>query len=380
MTENWQRGGFGLYVHWPFCEAKCPYCDFNSYVSQSIDHDRWKAAYLSELNRVGSETPDRVLTSIFFGGGTPSLMEPSVVEEIIKTAGKLWPFTNDIEITIEANPSSVEAERFKGFQAGGVNRVSLGVQALNDTDLKALGRLHSVKEAREAIEIAQNTFERASFDLIYARQNQTLSQWESELSEAVAIGTDHLSLYQLTIEQGTAFGDRHKRGMLRGLPSEDLGADMYFATQDICEAAGLPAYETSNHARTGEESRHNQIYWRSGDYVGIGPGAHGRVTLNQMRLSTESFLAPGEWLKSVEDLNSGESERDPLDLGDQKDEFLLMGLRMSEGVDLSVFDFSDKYNEINNLSELGLVDKKDDTLRVTPQGRPLLNSILARLV
>lgn len=307
-------------------------------------------------------------------------MKPRVVEGIIKTASDLWTFANDIEITLEANPSSVEADRFKGFQAGGVNRVSLGVQALNDTDLKALGRLHSVKEAREAIGIAQNTFERVSFDLIYARQNQTLSQWESELSEAVAIGTDHLSLYQLTIEQGTAFGDRQRRGLLPGLPSEDLGADMYFATQDICEAAGLPAYETSNHARAGEESRHNQIYWRSGDYAGIGPGAHGRVILNRMRLATESFLAPGEWLKSVEDLNSGESEREPLSLGEQKDEFLLMGLRMSEGVDLSVFDFSDKYNEINDLSEMGLVDKKDDTLRVTPQGRPLLNSILARFV
>jgi len=307
-------------------------------------------------------------------------MKPRVVEGIIKTASDLWTFANDIEITLEANPSSVEADRFKGFQAGGVNRVSLGVQALNDTDLKALGRLHSVKEAREAIGIAQNTFERVSFDLIYARQNQTLSQWESELSEAVAIGTDHLSLYQLTIEQGTAFGDRQRRGLLPGLPSEDLGADMYFATQDICEAAGLPAYETSNHARAGEESRHNQIYWRSGDYAGIGPGAHGRVILNRMRLATESFPAPGEWLKSVEDLNSGESEREPLSLSEQKDEFLLMGLRMSEGVDLSVFDFSDKYNEINDLSELGLVDKKDDTLRVTPQGRPLLNSILARFV
>jgi len=307
-------------------------------------------------------------------------MKPRVVEGIIKTASDLWTFANDIEITLEANPSSVEADRFKGFQAGGVNRVSLGVQALNDTVLKALGRLHSVKEAREAIGIAQNTFERVSFDLIYARQNQTLSQWESELSEAVAIGTDHLSLYQLTIEQGTAFGDRQRRGLLPGLPSEDLGADMYFATQDICEAAGLPAYETSNHARAGEESRHNQIYWRSGDYAGIGPGAHGRVILNRMRLATESFLAPGEWLKSVEDLNSGESEREPLSLSEQKDEFLLMGLRMSEGVDLSVFDFSNKYNEINDLSELGLVDKKDDTLRVTPKGRPLLNSILARFV
>ena len=219
-----------------------------------------------------------------------------------------------------------------------------------------------------------------SFDLIYARQNQTLRQWESELSEAVSIGTDHLSLYQLTIEKGTAFGDRYNRGLLRGLPSEDLGADMYFATQDICEAAGLSSYETSNHARVGEESRHNQIYWRSGDYVGIGPGAHGRITLNQTRLAIVSLLAPGEWLTSVEDRNSGESERETLDLSYQKDEFLLMGLRMSEGVDLSVFNFPDKHNEISYLSDLGLVDREGDTLKVTPQGRPLLNSILARLV
>ena len=307
-------------------------------------------------------------------------MEPFVVEAIIGAAGEHWAFSNNIEITLEANPSSVEAKKFKCFEVAGVNRVSLGVQSLLDADLKALGRLHTAIEARNAIEIAQATFARVSFDLIYARQDQTLTQWKSELLEALSIGTDHLSLYQLTIEQGTAFGDRFNRGLLRGLPSEDLGADMYFATQDICEDAGLSFYETSNHARIGQESRHNLIYWNSGDYVGLGPGAHGRVTIGPQRFATEAFLAPGAWLKAVEEKSNGESHRDALTDAERREEALLMGLRTASGVDFAGHDFDKYLNEISMLKDIGLIEVRNERLVVTPAGRPLLNSILNRLV
>ncbi|HDR29144.1 radical SAM family heme chaperone HemW, partial [Rhodovulum sp.] len=285
-AEDWQAGGFGLYVHWPFCLSKCPYCDFNSHVAASIDMGEWQRAYLSEIRRIGAETGPRTLTSVFFGGGTPSLMAPDLVAAILDTVRATWPCANDMEVTLEANPGSVEAGRFAGYRDAGVGRVSLGVQALNDADLGRLGRLHSAAEARAAFDIARNTFERVSFDLIYARQDQLLADWQAELGQALALGVDHLSLYQLTIEPGTAFGDRHARGGLRGLPDDDRAADMYLATQEICAAAGLPAYEVSNHARPGAESRHNLIYWRYGDYAGIGPGAHGRLTLDGRRWAT----------------------------------------------------------------------------------------------
>ncbi|MGB1034894.1 MAG: radical SAM family heme chaperone HemW, partial [Primorskyibacter sp.] len=330
MIDDWQNGGFGLYIHWPFCEAKCPYCDFNSHVVRHIDQTAWAAAYLAELDRVAAETPDRVLKSVFFGGGTPSLMDPRIVAQIIDRITERWTCANDIEITLEANPSSVEAERFAAFSDAGINRVSIGVQALNDADLRRLGRIHSASEALSAIDIARSRFARVSFDLIYARQNQTLAEWSAELRQALSMGPDHLSLYQLTIEAGTAFGDRYDAGRLRGLPTEDLAADMYEATQALCATAGLPAYEVSNHARADAQSRHNLIYWRYGDYLGIGPGAHGRVTLDGQKYATETALAPGRWLQDVSQ-GGGEAQRTAITPKDQAGEYLMMGLRITEG-------------------------------------------------
>ncbi|MGD9866052.1 MAG: radical SAM family heme chaperone HemW, partial [Pseudodonghicola sp.] len=379
MAEDWRNGGFGLYVHWPFCQAKCPYCDFNSHVSREIDQSAWVRAYLSELERSGAETPGRVLNSIFFGGGTPSLMAPETVAAVIEAARKHWIFANDIEITLEANPGSVEAGRFAGFRDAGVNRVSMGVQALNDTDLRRLGRIHTVAEARTAFDIARTCFDRVSFDLIYARQDQTLDAWRAELTQALDMALDHLSLYQLTIEQGTAFGDRYNAGKLRGLPDDDLSADMYFATQEICGARGLPAYEVSNHARPGAESRHNLIYWRYGDYVGVGPGAHGRVTLNGQRLATESFRNPTRWLEAVS-AGSGESVRTALRPQDQANEYLMMGMRLTEGLDMGRFAALSgaplPTDRMDYLSDLGMITVADGRLTVTGDGRPVLNAVI----
>ncbi|MDP5349468.1 MAG: radical SAM family heme chaperone HemW, partial [Paracoccaceae bacterium] len=267
MAEDWQQGGFAIYLHWPFCQAKCPYCDFNSHVARQIDQDRWLAAYQREIDRYALTTPGRVLTSIFFGGGTPSLMNPDVVAGVLERIRQHWPQANDLEVTLEANPGSVEAGRFKAYSQAGVNRISMGIQALNDRDLQRLGRIHSTTEAMAAFDIARSHFDRVSFDLIYARQDQTLQDWKTELKQALGMAVDHLSLYQLTIEDGTAFGDRYARGKLMGLPPDDLSADMYQATQDICEDAGFLTYEVSNHARIGAESRHNRVYWRYGDYI-----------------------------------------------------------------------------------------------------------------
>ena len=305
LAEDWQQGGFGLYVHWPFCQAKCPYCDFNSHVSREIDQERWRRAYLAELDRYAAEVPGRVLTSVFFGGGTPSLMDPELVGAILDRVARLWPMANDPEITLEANPTSVEAGRFRGYRDAGVNRVSMGIQALNNADLARLGRLHSVEEALAAFDIARGLFDRVSFDLIYARQGQTLADWRIELQQALSMAVDHLSLYQLTIEPGTAFGDRFARGTLRDLPDDDAGADMYLLTQEMCDAAGLHGYEVSNHAARGAESRHNLVYWRYGDFVGIGPGAHGRLTLDGQRHATIGHHMPEAWLHAVQ---SGRAE------------------------------------------------------------------------
>ena len=299
LPEDWENAGFGLYIHWPFCQANCPYCDFNSHVAAKIDQHAWAKAYLSEIERVGAETQGRILRSVFFGGGTPSMMDPEIVDVILTKVRATWGMANDIEITLEANPTSVEAGRFAGYRQAGVNRVSMGIQALNDVDLKALGRMHSTKEALAAFDIARATFERVSFDLIYARQNQTRQGWRDERTQALSMAIDHLSLYQLTIEGGTAFGDRYAAGKLRGLPDEDRAADMFELTQELCDQHGFPAYEVSNHAKSGSESIHNKIYWKYGDYVGIGPGAHGRLTLNGQKFATETHLTPGRWLKSV---------------------------------------------------------------------------------
>ncbi|QCO55802.1 coproporphyrinogen III oxidase [Pseudorhodobacter turbinis] len=382
-VEDWQAGGFGLYIHWPFCQSKCPYCDFNSHVSSSIDQDQWKAAYLSEIKRIGQQTPDRTLQSIFFGGGTPSLMDPDLVASILETVRGTWQPANDIEITMEANPSSVEAGRFRAYRDAGVNRVSIGVQALNDFDLRRLGRMHSVTEAKAAIETAKATFDRFSFDLIYARQDQSLKDWQAELTEAIAMAGDHLSLYQLTIEDGTVFGDRFRRGLLRGLPNDDLGADMYLATQELTEAAGFGSYEVSNYARSGHESRHNTIYWNAGDYAGIGPGAHGRLTLAGHRYATEAASNPALWLNGVLQ-GEGSEKHDLLSEQEQGLEYLMMGLRRDVGIDLDRYErichipLDEK--KIETLQDLGMIQQKNRHLIATTKGRLLLNAVIEDLM
>lgn len=381
--EDWRAGGFGLYIHWPFCQSKCPYCDFNSHVAATIDQRRWRDAYVREIARVAEETRGRVLETVFFGGGTPSLMEPEVVADVLAAVRAAWPMVNDPEITLEANPGSVEAGRFRGFRDAGVNRVSMGVQALNDADLRRLGRLHSVAEARQAFDIARECFDRVSFDLIYARQDQTLDAWRAELGEALSMAVDHLSMYQLTIEDGTAFGDRFARGGLRGLPDEDVQADMYAVTQEVCAAHGMPAYEVSNHAAPGSESRHNLIYWRMGDYVGIGPGAHGRLTLGKRRWATVAPKAPGAWLAMVERGVAGEEPREEISREEQATEYLLMSMRLSEGMDLGRYaalaGAEVEARRIEGLGELGLVRVDSGRLIATAEGRAVLNGVLREL-
>jgi putative oxygen-independent coproporphyrinogen III oxidase len=380
LPDALEFGGFGLYLHWPFCQAKCPYCDFNSHVVASVDQTRWAAAFEKEIDRIADMTSDRVLNSVFFGGGTPSMMDVSTVDRILTRIQKRWRLANDLEVTLEANPTSIEAQRFAGYYAAGVNRVSVGVQALNDADLKALGRLHSADEAMAAVEIARTTFDRVSFDLIYARQDQSVGEWQAELTRALEFEPDHLSLYQLTVEDGTAFGDRFKRGLLRGLPNEDLGADLWDVTQDACEKAGLPAYEVSNHAKIGQESRHNLIYWRSGDWAGIGPGAHGRLTLDGVRRETVCVKSPGMWIAQVEsgalDLDTGST----LGTSDILEERVLMGLRMVEGIEMSADWMTDKMNKINELVVIGHLQKAKNRLTVSAQGRPVLNAVISHLL
>ncbi len=384
MADAAPEGGFGLYIHWPFCTSKCPYCDFNSHVADTIDADAWQKAFLAELDRSGRETSGRVLNSVYFGGGTPSLMAPALVGALLDRLGTHWRFANDLEVTLEANPGSVEAGRFAGYRAAGVNRLSMGFQALNDADLKALGRLHSVAEALAALDIARANFTRVNFDLIYARQGQSLSAWESELRRALALAPDHLSLYQLTIEPGTAFGDRFARGGLQGLPDEDLAADMYFLTQDICEAAGLPAYEVSNHARSGEDSRHNLIYWRGGDWIGIGPGAHGRLTLAGRRFATWTALSPAEWLAQAIGGGGAEAGRARLTASDHAGEYLMMSLRTTEGLDIarysSIAGAGLDQGRLDTLTALGLVVESSGRLVATRAGRAVLNALVTDLL
>lgn len=382
-TDDWRAGGFGLYLHWPFCKAKCPYCDFNSHVATQIDEARWQAAYLSEIARVGAETEGRVLQSVFFGGGTPSMMSPELVDAVLQQIRATWLTANDIEITLEANPTSVEAGRFAGYRDAGVNRVSLGVQSLNDDDLRRLGRMHTAAEAMRAFGIARDVFDRVSFDLIYARQNQTLKAWEAELSEALHLAVDHLSLYQLTVEDGTVFGARAAAGQLRGLPDDDLGADMYLLTQDMCGIAGFDGYEVSNHARVGADSVHNRIYWESGDYVGIGPGAQGRLTLGDARWGTSTPLGPTTWLTQVERSGHGEMTRDLIRATDHRTELLLMGMRLREGLSktrLRANGIDPDTGQIVDLVALGLIADDPERLRVTSQGRPVLNGVLRSLL
>ncbi len=383
MPDDWESGGFGLYIHWPFCQAKCPYCDFNSHVSASIDQNRWADAYVAELERYRGPTGDRILGSVFFGGGTPSLMDPETVHRILDKVREIWRTTNNPEITLEANPTSVEAGRFVGYRDAGVNRVSMGIQALNNHDLRKLGRLHSVEEALSAFDIARNAFDRVSFDLIYARQDQTLEGWKNELELALGLAVDHLSMYQLTIEDGTAFGDRYAAGKLRGLPDDDRAADMYDLTQEICNKFGFPAYEVSNHAKPDAESIHNKIYWQYGDYIGIGPGAHGRLTQNGHRFATEAHRNPNMWLNLVETHGSGQTNFDQLSPEDELTEFLLMGMRLSEGVDidrLNNLGGDEVLSKTNDLLDQQLLTIEHNRLRVTSTGRPILNAVLRALL
>jgi len=376
--------GFGVYVHWPFCAAKCPYCDFNSHVRhQPVDQERFTAAFLKEMAWMRQMSGPKTVTSVFLGGGTPSLMHPNTVSAILDGIAKNWHMPDGIEITMEANPSSVEAERFRGYRAGGVNRVSLGVQALNDRDLKFLGRLHDVEDALKAIKLARDIFPRMSFDLIYARPKQTVAEWEAELRQAIDHAVDHLSLYQLTIEEGTPFFGLHKAGKLI-VPDGDQSADLYEATQEITARFGMPAYEVSNHAVPGAESRHNLTYWRYGDYAGIGPGAHGRLTRGSYKVATATERKPEAWLDLVEAHGHGMVEQEMLGYDEMADELLLMGLRLTEGVDLARWQQlsgrDPNPEREQTLLEHGFIERIGNSrLRCTPSGMLILDAVVADL-
>ena len=373
--------GFGLYIHWPFCLSKCPYCDFNSHVRAKIDADAWQAAMLRELQTLSLRLDTKPkLQSIFFGGGTPSLMPGRIVEALLNEAERIFGFAPDIEITLEANPTSVDAGRFRDYRAAGVNRVSLGVQALNDKDLRALGRLHTVDEAMRAVTLAQATFPRASFDLIYARPGQTKDAWAAELDQALAQGCSHYSLYQLTFEEGTPFYAALQRGTMKETDA-DTAAELYELTQARMNAAGQPAYEISNHAKPGEESRHNLIYWRYGDYLGIGPGAHGRIAAGGKRIATSTIRAPEAWLARVNAEGAGLDRFDEVTTEEQGTEALLMGLRLSEGIDVAPIEqkLHRPLARVSALESQGLVTLTAGRLRATPRGRLVLNAVLKQL-
>jgi putative oxygen-independent coproporphyrinogen III oxidase len=375
---------FAVYVHWPFCLSKCPYCDFNSHVRHGgVDEARFLRAYETEIAATAARVPGRTVSSIFFGGGTPSLMHPSSVQTILDCISKHWTIGPNVEVTLEANPTSVEATRFRGFRGAGVNRVSLGVQALDDASLKELGRLHTAQEALNAVAIARSIFDRYSFDLIYARPQQTLDGWAAELKRAIAEAAEHLSLYQLTIEPDTPFAGLYKAGKLT-IPDEDLARDLYDITQTVCADAGLPAYEISNHARPGAECRHNLVYWRGHDYAGVGPGAHGRLTIDGRRVATATEKRPEDWLMRVEESGIGLTVEEKLTAGEAADEYLVMGLRLAEGIDparysaLSGRTLDPK--RISILREEGAVETTTDgRLRVTQSGFPLLDAVVADL-
>lgn len=372
-----------LYIHWPFCLRKCPYCDFNSHVRAQVDEDRWRDALLADMRHEAAVAPGGPLASIFFGGGTPSLMPPALVASLLNEAQRLWGFADEIEITLEANPSSVEAERFTALAAAGVNRVSLGIQALDDWALQFLGRLHGVDEALRALELAQERFARVSCDLIYGRPGQTPENWQAELVRALSFGTGHLSLYQLTVEQGTRFATDLRLGRLV-MPDEDRQADLFALTREITARAGRPAYEVSNHARTGEESRHNLTYWRYADYLGIGPGAHGR----REGVATVRHRKPENWLAAVAATGHGLSEQRTLAAREAAGEALMMGLRLTEGVNLHALEqrFGERLwmtlddAKMRLLADIGLLLHEGERLRLTEAGAPLLDAVLGELM
>jgi putative oxygen-independent coproporphyrinogen III oxidase len=373
--------GFGIYVHWPFCKAKCPYCDFNSHVRhEPVDALSFADALTRELAWFGTRTKGRCVDSIFFGGGTPSLMPPEAVGRVLDRIAELWTVASDAEVTLEANPTSVEAKNFAGYRAAGVNRVSVGVQALADQDLKALGRQHSVAEALAAFRLAAKTFPRVSFDLIYARPGQSVAQWRDELARALNEQQGHMSLYQLTIEEGTRYADLHRAGKLI-VPDEDVAAELYDVTQELTAKAGLAAYEVSNHALPGHESRHNLIYWRYGDYAGVGPGAHSRINEGRRRLALATERHPETWRAHVLAHGHGVIEETMIETSDQAAEYLLMGLRIAEGIDLARYRALSGRppSHVAELTEMGLVSLHGDRLVTTHAGRRVLNAVIAQL-
>lgn len=375
---------FGVYVHWPFCLSKCPYCDFNSHVRHTeIDQERFARAFAREIETTAQTTGTREVTSIFLGGGTPSLMQPQTVGAILDAIGKHWHVASDVEVSLEANPTSVEATRFRGYRSAGVNRVSLGVQALDDDSLKSLGRLHTAREALDAVAIARSAFDRYSFDLIYARPDQTPQAWTDELKLAIAEAAEHLSLYQLTIEPDTPFYGLHRAGKLK-TPDENLARELYDVTQEICAKEGLPSYEISNHARPGAECRHNLVYWRSQEYAGIGPGAHGRLDIDGTRHAVATEKRPEAWLMRVEAQGHGVVTDDTLDSEQRADEFLLMGLRLSEGIDPQIYAaLAGRPLDPHRIAALkadgAITVDAGGRLRVTQEGFPLLDAVVADL-
>jgi oxygen-independent coproporphyrinogen-3 oxidase len=375
---------FGVYIHWPFCLSKCPYCDFNSHVRHGgIDQSRYVQAYLREIETTAARTPGRTVSTIFFGGGTPSLMQPQAVAAILDGIARHWTVAPDVEVTLEANPTSVEAGHFRGFRAAGVNRVSLGVQALDDRSLNELGRLHTADEALKAVAIARSVFDRTSFDLIYARPGQTPGSWADELRRAIAEAAEHLSLYQLTIEADTPFFALHRSGRLV-TPDEDTARDLYDLTQEICDKAGLPAYEISNHARSGAECRHNLVYWRGDEYAGIGPGAHGRIEADGRRYATVTEKRPESWLMRVEGLGHGLVVDEALTREERADEYLLMGLRLAEGIDPLRYEaLSGRPLDERRIAILRAEGAVETTangrLRVTQAAFPILDAVVADL-
>ena len=382
MTLNAEP--FGVYVHWPFCAAKCPYCDFNSHVRHSpLDQAVFGEAYAREIARMASLSPGREVTSIFFGGGTPSLMEVATVGKILEEISNNWAVASDCEITLEANPTSVEAERFRGYRSAGVNRLSMGVQSLDDAELKRLGRLHSAEEAIGAIHLARETFPRLSFDLIYSRPGQHAANWQAELNAALDLAADHLSLYQLTIEEGTPFFDLQEKGRLV-IPDQDRAAELYELTLDITAARGLPAYEISNHAAPGAECQHNLVYWRYRDYAGIGPGAHGRLVIDGAKHATSTLKSPEDWWQKAMVDGHGMEAFERLSAEETGDEFLLMGLRLMEGIDPARYErLSGRTldaSRIANLASDGFIETgRSGKLRVTRSGSLLLDAIVADL-
>ncbi len=382
--EEWNSRRFGIYVHWPFCEARCPYCDFNAYVSSSINQTEWKGAYIRQLRHSAAELPNRKVSSVYFGGGTPSTMDPDTVSAVLREIADLWQMAPDAEITAEANPSSSEASKFERFRSAGVNRVSIGIQSLRDNDLKLLGRLHTASEARGAFKLAKNCFDRVSIDLIYGRQNQSLEKWESELAEALDWGTEHISLYQLTIESGTAFGERFNAGRLKGLPNEELAAAMYESAMNLCKNSGFIPYEVSNFSVPGAEGRHNLLYWRCEDYLGVGPGAHGRLTIDGRRFATETHLSPTEWLASISASGTGERKRDVLGPDEQAAEYLMMSLRLADGASIARYDSLGAadidMHKVRDFENEGMITLNGDRLRISKRGRPVLDAIVVDLI